>query len=120
MKARMSFVSLNLNPSIIQALTAAGYTEATPVQAKSVPEALAGHDLMCSAPTGTGKTAAFVLPALQKLLQPAQPGRGPRVLVLTPTRELAMQVTSAVEKYSKFMPRVRTGTVLGRQKEGNV
>ena len=68
---------------------------------------------MCSAPTGTGKTAAFVLPALQKLLQPAKPGRGPRVLVLTPTRELAMQVTSAVEKYSKFMPRVRTGTVLG-------
>ena len=54
MKARMSFVSLNLNSSIIQALTAAGYTEATPVQAKSVPEALAGHDLMCSAPTGTG------------------------------------------------------------------
>ncbi len=109
----MSFVSLNLNPSILQALTAAGYTAATPVQAKSVPEALAGHDLMCSAPTGTGKTAAFVLPALQKLLQPAKPGRGPRVLVLTPTRELAMQVTSAVEKYSKFMPRVRTGTVLG-------
>jgi superfamily II DNA/RNA helicase len=109
----MSFVSLNLDPSILKALTAAGYTEATPVQAKSVPEALAGHDLMCSAPTGTGKTAAFVLPALQKLLQPAKPGRGPRVLVLTPTRELAMQVTGAVDKYSKFMPRVRTGTVLG-------
>jgi hypothetical protein len=109
----MSFASLNLNASILQAVTAAGYTAATPVQAKSIPQALAGQDLMCSAPTGTGKTAAFVLPALQKLLQPAKPGRGPRVLVLTPTRELAMQVTSAVEKYSKFMPRVRTGTVLG-------
>jgi superfamily II DNA/RNA helicase len=113
MKARMSFVSLNLDPSILKALTAAGYTAATPVQEKAVPEALAGHDLMCSAPTGTGKTAAFVLPALQRLLQPAKPGRGPRVLVLTPTRELALQVTTAVEKYSKFMPRVRTGTVLG-------
>ena len=109
----MSFQSLNLNPAILQALTASGYTEPTPVQAKSIPEAIAGHDLMCSAPTGTGKTAAFVLPALQRLLQPAKPGRGPRVLVLTPTRELALQVTTAVEKYSKFMPRVRTGTVLG-------
>ncbi len=109
----MSFSSLNLNPAILQALTASGYTEPTPVQAQAIPAALAGQDLMCSAPTGTGKTAAFVLPALQRLLQPAKPGRGPRVLVLTPTRELAMQVTSAVEKYSKFMPRVRTGTVLG-------
>jgi superfamily II DNA/RNA helicase len=109
----MSFASLNLNPAIVQALTVSGYTEPTPVQAKAIPEAIAGHDLMCSAPTGTGKTAAFVLPALQRLAQPAKPGRGPRVLVLTPTRELALQVTTAVEKYSKFMNRVRTGTVLG-------
>ena len=109
----MSFQSLNLNSAIVQALTASGYTEPTPVQAKAIPEAIAGHDLMCSAPTGTGKTAAFVLPALQRLAHPAKPGRGPRVLVLTPTRELALQVTTAVEKYSKFMPRVRTGTVLG-------
>ena len=90
----MSFLSLNLNPAIVQALTASGYTEPTPVQAKAIPEAVAGHDLMCSAPTGTGKTAAFVLPALQRLAHPAKPGRGPRVLVLTPTRELALQVTS--------------------------
>jgi superfamily II DNA/RNA helicase len=68
---------------------------------------------MCSAPTGTGKTAAFVLPALERLLRPARPGRGPRILVLTPTRELALQVTTAVQKYSAFMPRVRSGTVLG-------
>ena len=109
----MSFESFNLNPAIVQAITASGYTQATPVQAKAIPDALAGHDLMVSAPTGTGKTAAFVLPALQRLLKPAKPGRGPRMLVLTPTRELALQVTTAVEKYSKFMPRVRTGTVLG-------
>ena len=109
----MSFESFNLDPAIVQAITASGYAQATPVQAKAIPDALAGHDLMVSAPTGTGKTAAFVLPALQRLLKPAKPGRGPRMLVLTPTRELALQVTTAVEKYSKFMPRVRTGTVLG-------
>ena len=97
----------------MQALTASGYTEPTPVQARAIPEAVAGHDLMVSAPTGTGKTAAFVLPALTRIAQAPKPGRGPRVLVLTPTRELALQVTSAVEKYSKFMNRVRTGTVLG-------
>ena len=110
----MSFASLNLNPALVQALAAAGYTEPTPVQAKAIPPALTGFDLMVSAPTGTGKTAAFVLPTLQRLMTPAtKNGRGPRVLVLTPTRELALQVTTAVEKYSKFMPRVRTGTVLG-------
>jgi superfamily II DNA/RNA helicase len=110
----MSFESLNLNPAIVQAITAAGYTEPTAVQAQAVPEAVAGHDLMVSAPTGTGKTAAFVLPALQRLgTAPAKHGRGPRVLVLTPTRELALQVTAAVSKYSKGMRQVRTGTVLG-------
>ena len=110
----MSFASLNLNPAIVQGLTAAGYTEPTPVQAKAIPDAIAGHDLMCSAPTGTGKTAVFVVPALERLMQPsAKSGRGPRVLVLTPTRELALQVTGAVEKYGKFMRHMRTGTVLG-------
>src|SRR5688572_32400954 len=110
----MSFASLNLNPAIAQAVAAAGYTEPTAVQARAVPEAIAGHDLMVSAPTGTGKTAAFVLPALQRLLaNPAKNGRGPRVLVLTPTRELALQVTDAVSKYSRGMRQVRTGTVLG-------
>ena len=110
----MSFETLNLNPAIAKAVAAAGYTEPTAVQARAVPEAIAGHDLMVSAPTGTGKTAAFVLPALQRLLaNPAKPGRGPRVLVLTPTRELALQVTDAVFKYSKGTRVIRTGTVLG-------
>ena len=110
----MTFESLNLDPAILQALAAAGYTVPTPVQAKAIPAALAGHDLMVSAPTGTGKTAAFVLPALMRLAQPAKKaGRGPRMLVLTPTRELALQVTAAAEKYSRFLRRISTGTVLG-------
>ena len=110
----MSFETLNLNPAIAQAVAAAGYTEPTAVQAQAIPVAIAGHDLMVSAPTGTGKTAAFVLPALQRLLSaPAKPGRGPRVLVLTPTRELALQVTDAVSKYSRGMRQVRTGSILG-------
>ena len=95
MKARMSFVSLKLDPAILKALNAAGYNAATTVQEKSIPEAVAGFDLMCSAPTGTGKTASFVLPALQKLLKPAKPGRGPRVLVLTPTRACPIRNSAA-------------------------
>ena len=110
----MSFETLNLNPAIAQAVAAAGYTEPTAVQAQVIPVAIAGHDLMVSAPTGTGKTAAFVLPALQRLLSaPAKSGRGPRMLVLTPTRELALQVTDAVSKYSRGMRQVRTGSILG-------
>ena len=110
----MSFENFGLNASILRAIVDAGYTQATPVQAQAIPAALAGGDLMVSAPTGTGKTAAFVVPALHRLItSPAKQGRGPRVLVLTPTRELALQVTSAVSKYSKGMRQVRTGTVLG-------
>jgi len=110
----MSFATLNLNSAIVQAIAAAGYTEPTAVQAQAIPGAIAGNDLMVSAPTGTGKTAAFVLPALERLMaNPAKPGRGPRVLVLTPTRELALQVTDAVFKYSKGVRHMRTGTVLG-------
>ncbi len=109
----MSFAELNLSPIILKAVTACGYTEPTPIQAIAVPKALAGVDLMASAQTGTGKTAAFVLPALQRLQQPATlPGRGPRVLVLTPTRELANQVTDAVRTYGRFM-RIRSGAILG-------
>jgi superfamily II DNA/RNA helicase len=110
----MSFASLNLNPLISQAIEAAGYTEPTPVQAQAIPQALAGHDLMVSAPTGTGKTAAFVLPALERLAQPAaKAGRGARVLVLTPTRELAIQITAAVAKYGRAMRGIRCGSVVG-------
>jgi superfamily II DNA/RNA helicase len=109
----MSFENLQLTPSILKAIAGCGYTTPTPIQAQAIPKVLAGHDLIATAQTGTGKTAAFVLPALQRLSEPsAVKGRGPRVLVLTPTRELANQVTDAVRSYGKFM-RVRTAAILG-------
>ncbi|HEX5774296.1 MAG TPA: DEAD/DEAH box helicase, partial [Geomobilimonas sp.] len=109
----MSFADLQLSSAILKAITSCGYTEPTPIQEQAIPKALAGHDLMATAQTGTGKTAAFVLPALNRLSEPSLlKGRGPRILVLTPTRELANQVTDAVRTYGKFM-RVRSAAILG-------
>lgn len=109
----MSFESLQLAPHLLKAIAACGYTEPTPIQAQAIPLALAGRDLIASAQTGTGKTAAFVLPALERLSTPSQlKGKGPRILVLTPTRELANQITDAVRNYGKFM-RIKSGSILG-------
>ncbi len=110
----MSFENLGLNESLVKAVVDSGYTQATPIQLEAIPLILAGHDLLASAQTGTGKTAAFMLPALEKLSAPSPvAGRGPRILVLTPTRELALQVTAAAEKYSKHLRRVKVVSVLG-------
>jgi len=109
----VTFASLGLAPAILQAVQDAGYTVPSPIQAEAIPQAMAGHDLMASAQTGTGKTAAFILPALQKLsVESAVRGKGPRVLVLTPTRELAQQVSDAANKYGKNM-RVKVVSILG-------
>lgn len=110
----MSFASLGLNESLIKALEDSGYTQATPIQEQAIPMILEGHDLLASAQTGTGKTAAFMLPALEKLSTPSPiAARGPRVLVLTPTRELALQVTAAAQKYGSHLRRVKVVSVLG-------
>lgn len=110
----MSFENLNLHPAIVKAVLAAGYTAPTPIQQQAIPDLIAGHDVMASAQTGTGKTAAFMLPALHRLATPAQiRGRGPRILVLTPTRELALQVSDAASKYGKFLPRINVVSILG-------
>jgi superfamily II DNA/RNA helicase len=94
----LSFKDLNLSQPILSALTRCGYTEPTPIQQRAIPVAMLGKDIIATAQTGTGKTAAFVLPALERLL--ATPKRGkPRVLVLTPTRELANQVNEAAGNY---------------------
>ena len=109
----MSFENLNLNAAILKAIAETGYTEPTPIQAQAIPEIMAGHDLMASSQTGSGKTAAFILPALNRLATPsAMPGKGPRVLVLTPTRELAQQVCDAATKYGKNM-RFKIISILG-------
>lgn len=110
----MSFEDLNLHTTIIKAIHDAGYTTPTPIQKQAIPELLAGHDVMASAQTGTGKTAAFMLPALHLLAAPAKvQSRGPRVLVLTPTRELALQVSDAAKKYGKYLPRIKVVSILG-------
>jgi len=99
-------MDLGLAPEILKALTEFGYTTPTPIQAQAIPVALAGGDLMAGAQTGTGKTAAFSLPLLQKLLPhastSASPARHPvRALILTPTRELAIQVEESIKVYAK-------------------
>ena len=105
----ISFASLNLAPEILKALDEFGYTTPTPIQAQAIPIVLQGRDLMAGAQTGTGKTAAFALPMLQKLLPlastSASPARHPiRALVLVPTRELAIQVEASVKVYAKHSP----------------
>jgi superfamily II DNA/RNA helicase len=109
----MSFSTLGLDSSLLSTLAALGYDVPTPVQREAIPAVLAGGDLLVSARTGSGKTAAFVLPALQRLKQPAAAaGAGPRVLVLAPTRELAMQVQKATHGYGSGQ-KLRTALLVG-------
>ncbi|HMM86089.1 DEAD/DEAH box helicase [Azohydromonas sp.] len=118
----MTFESLGLAPALARAVADAGYEQPTDVQQRAIPPALEGRDLRVSSSTGSGKTASFVLPALQRVLSaradPAQQpvrGRvtGPRVLVLAPTRELAQQVAKATATYGRHVPALRVATVLG-------
>ncbi len=110
----MSFSDLGLHPFVLKAIESAGYPEPTPVQAQAVPAAIAGADLLVSSQTGSGKTAAFLLPSLNRLVEPSQQsGNGPRVLVLTPTRELALQVEKAARTYGREIRRLRTATLVG-------
>jgi ATP-dependent RNA helicase RhlE len=110
----MPFRALNLGPDILKAVQDAGYTEPTPIQAEAIPQILAGHDLIGIAQTGTGKTAAFVLPILSMLSASTDPARrrGTRTLVLAPTRELAVQIEENVRAYAKYLP-LRMATVFG-------
>ena len=110
----MSFSELGLDPSVLLALNSVGYDTPTPVQAKTIPAALAGQDLLVSSFTGSGKTAAFLLPSLTRLAKPATvQGRGPRVLVLAPTRELALQVEKAARTYGAKLPRLKVACLVG-------
>ena len=115
--ATITFADFGLDPLIQKAVSEQGYTIPTPIQAQAIPHVLAGSDLMGAAQTGTGKTAAFVLPIIQKILRhasnSASPARHPiRALVLTPTRELAVQVAENAASYSKHTD-LRTAVVYG-------
>jgi ATP-dependent RNA helicase RhlE len=106
----MSFDALGLAPELSRAVAENGYVSPTPIQAQAIPAVLDGRDVLAGAQTGTGKTAAFILPILQRLGAPA--GRAPRTLVLTPTRELAAQVAESARTYGKYV-RLRTEVVFG-------
>src|SRR5437868_3486464 len=95
----MSFNNFGLSSEVVRGTQAMGFTEPTPIQLRAIPVILEGRDLIGSAQTGTGKTAAFALPILSKL---GQPGRDTRVLILEPTRELAAQVETALRDFARF------------------
>jgi ATP-dependent RNA helicase RhlE len=105
----MAFSKLGLAPAIVDGVKAMGYVEPTPIQLRAIPLVLAGRDVIGSAQTGTGKTAAFALPILSKLGQHAP---GPRALILEPTRELAAQVETAIHDYARFT-NLKTTVVYG-------
>src|SRR6476661_8166613 len=110
----MSFDTLGLSPELVRVVAQQGYTEPTPVQTKAIPLVLEGRDVLAGAQTGTGKTAAFVLPMLQRL-HASRPTSGPRViraLILTPTRELALQVEESVRTYGAQNP-IKSTTIYG-------
>ncbi len=111
----MSFMSLGLSKPLLEALAAKDYSQATPIQAQAIPTVLSGRDLLGIAQTGTGKTAAFMLPSLQRLAssrpQFLKPGQA-RMLVLAPTRELAAQIAESARAYGRFM-KLSVGVVFG-------
>lgn len=109
----MSFTTLGLSDALVQGILATGYTAPTEIQSRAIPLAVQGQDLIGLAQTGTGKTAAFVLPVLHKLslAEPPQP-RHVRALILTPTRELATQIEASIKNYGRFM-KLFSATIYG-------
>jgi superfamily II DNA/RNA helicase len=116
-----TFEDLGLNPVLCKALADSGYTSPTGVQIRAIPAAMNGSDLRVASNTGSGKTAAFMLPALERIIaarrdnQGANKGRvaGPRVLILAPTRELALQVSQAASTYGRQVQGLRVATIVG-------
>ena len=100
----MSFSSLGLSEQLVRATSDQGYDTPSPIQQQAIPAVLSGKDVMAAAQTGTGKTAGFTLPLLQRLAEKPRTGKGPRALILAPTRELAAQVHDSVNLYSRYVP----------------
>ena len=110
----MSFADLGLSAALVRTVLDQGYTEPTPIQSQAIPPVLAGGDVLATAQTGTGKTAGFTLPILDRLSRTRPPGgtRPVRALVLTPTRELAAQVQKSVQTYGRGLP-LKSMTIFG-------
>ncbi|MDP1676860.1 MAG: DEAD/DEAH box helicase [Bacteroidota bacterium] len=100
----MAFQALGLNDRLVQGILATGYSTPTEIQARAIPLAVAGKDIIGSAQTGTGKTAAFTLPILNRLAEQTEKSHHIKALILTPTRELAQQIEDAVKQYGRFLP----------------
>jgi ATP-dependent RNA helicase RhlE len=113
----MQFSELKLSQSLQQNVDTMGYKEATPIQAQAIPPGLAGRDLIGCAQTGTGKTAAFLLPGLQRLLRDQRKTKNPRIVVLAPTRELVIQVTEEARNLAAHTP-LRIAAIYGGAKMG--
>ena len=113
-----AFAAFGLRVPILRAVAAEGYTTPTPIQVQAIPHVMQGRDLLGCAQTGTGKTAAFALPLLHRMSDPAQAKRrGPRVLVLAPTRELAVQIADSFRVYGKYVS-LNYGVILGGVSQG--
>ena len=108
----IKFDTLGLDPKILRAITEMGFEEPSPIQAKAIPEVMAGHDVIGQAQTGTGKTAAFGIPLLQKI---DPKNRKLQAIILCPTRELAIQVADEIRRLSKFMHGIKILPVYGGQ-----
>ncbi|HYC87564.1 MAG TPA: DEAD/DEAH box helicase, partial [Chryseosolibacter sp.] len=108
----MSFKNLNVTDAILRAVEEKGYDHPTPIQQQAIPHILAGADILGSAQTGTGKTAAFCIPLLQNLLATQSQNKKPRALILTPTRELALQIFENLRAYGKYVP-LRSTVIFG-------
>src|SRR6476660_2392412 len=114
----LDFTEIGLSPELLQAVFDAGYTKPTPIQEKAIPVVATGRDVLGCAQTGTGKTAAFALPMIDKLTDGRSRARMPRSLILEPTRELATQVEVAFETYGKHH-RLTTALLIGGESFDN-
>jgi ATP-dependent RNA helicase DeaD len=111
---KKTFYELGLSPALVQAITDMGFREASPIQEKAIPILLDGHDLIGQAQTGTGKTAAFAIPVIEKITT----AKELQAMVLCPTRELAMQVAAEFKKLLKYKKEIQVVTLYGGQPIG--
>ncbi len=114
-EAAGGFDSFDLAPELRRGITEAGFVQPRPIQVEAIPAGLEGRDILGLAQTGTGKTAAFALPMLERIL--ARPGRGPRALIVAPTRELALQITAEIRTLARFT-RIEAITIMGGVSQG--